>query len=363
MYKKIIKPILFLFPPDAVHRATAGTGRVVQVIPPVRWLLRVWWQHDDARLNQQLCGVTFTNPVGLSAGFDKNVQLTPLMESVGFGFETAGSVTLAPRRGNARPWFHRLPKTGSLVVNAGMANRGLVNLTPHICRHARTLKKMPLSLSVAVVAKSKQETCEDAIIDAKNAVMYIVRHDLAQMVEINISCPNVGGVPFAEPDMLDTLLTVLDDLERAVPFFVKMPYLEDMQHFDALLEVISRHNIQGITVANLIKNREGVKLEDPLADDIRGGLSGVPTRAHSTAMIRHAYQRYGERLVIIGVGGIFTAEHAYEKIRAGASLVAMITGVIFEGPQVVGRINRGLTQLLKRDGFSSISEAIGADHR
>lgn len=362
MYKKIIKPVLFLFPPDFVHRATALAGRFVQAIPPIRWLLRAWWRYDDARLSQQIHNIDFANPVGLSAGFDKNIQLTPLMESVGFGFEIAGSVTLALRKGNPRPWFYRLPKTQSLVVHAGMANHGLVNIAPRIHKNQRKLKNLPLSLSVAVVAKGKKETCEDAIIDAKNTVMYILQHNLAQMIEINISCPNVGEVPFAEPQMLHKLLTALDGLERSVPFYIKMPQLKNMQHFDRLLKVIVRHNVQGITVANLVKDRQNIQLDDSLPDEIPGGLSGAPTRAQSTAMIRHAYQHYGNKLTIIGVGGIFTAEQAYEKIRAGASLVAMITGVIFEGPQVIGRVNRGLVELLERDGFSDISEAIGADY-
>ena len=106
-----------------------------------------------------------------------------------------------------------------------------------------------------------------------------------------------------------------------------------------------------------------MQLRDHLPEDVKGGLSGAPTRAISTALIRRAYKNYGDRLIIIGVGGVFTAEHAYEKIRAGASLVAMITGVIFEGPQVVGRINRELVRLLERDGFGSITEAVGADHK
>ena len=183
------------------------------------------------------------------------------------------------------------------------------------------------------------------------------------MVEINISCPNVGTVPFSEPEMLEKLLTTLDGIERTVPFFVKMPHLESIQEFDALLQVIARHNIQGVTIANLIKDRQNIQLKDPLTDDIRGGISGEPTRKHSTELIRHAYQHYGDRLTIVGVGGIFSGKDAYEKIRAGASLVALITGMIFEGPQMIGQINRELAMLLQKDGFQSISEAVGADYK
>ena len=364
MYKKIIKPILFLFPPDFIHNTTVRAGRVVQVLPSVRWILRKWWAYSDARLNQSILDIDFANPIGLSAGFDKNVQLTPLMSSVGFGFETGGSVTLGERKGNARPWFYRLPKTQSLVVHAGLANRGIVNGKPTIIKNSRRSKSLPLFISVAIVAKTSKETSQDAIIDAKNTILYILQHNLAKAIEINISCPNAGDEqPFTNPKMLDELLTELDKIERSLPFLIKMPQVSSLKEFDALLRIVDRHNIQGLTIANLVKDRSSVKLLEELPEDVKGGLSGAPTRKVSTAMVRYAYKKYAKRFTIIGVGGVFSAEHAYEKIRAGASLVGMITGVIFEGPQVVGKINKGLIKLLDEDGFMSITEAIGADHK
>ena len=227
---------------------------------------------------------------------------------------------------------------------------------------------MPTVVSVAVIAdKSTKDEFgpvvpEEYIIrDVKKAVSYIVENNLARVIEINISCPNAGKEPFIYADTLETLLSELDSVERNVPFWVKMPHLYDLKQFDSLLKVIVEHNIQGVTVANLIKDRERVDLKDPLTDDIRGGLSGEPTRAHSLELIKHTYKNHGDKLTIIGVGGVFSAEDAYAKIKAGASLVGLITGLFFEGPQLIGRINRELLQLLKNDGFSSISEAIGAD--
>lgn len=364
VYKKLIKPFLFLFSPDFVHNAIVVSGRVVQFCRPSRWIVRKLWRRDDLRLSQDILGLKFVNPVGLSAGFDKNIELTPLIESVGFGFEIGGSVTMTPRAGNERPWFYRLPKTESIVVYAGLANRGVVKIGSSIKKNQSKLKQMPLSVSVAVVAKTTNETCQEAIIDAKNTALYILQHNLAQMIEINISCPNAGDdQPFSRPEMLEELLTELDKLDRDIPFFVKMPNLNSLMEFDELLKVISRHNVQGVTIANLVKDRLKVALKDELPDDIKGGLSGAPTRQPSTELIKRAYQKYGDKLIIIGVGGIFTAEHAYEKIKAGASLVGMITGMIFEGPQVVGKINQGLARLLEKDGFSNITEAIGADVR
>ncbi len=364
MYKSLIKPILFLFSPDTVHNLIVNLGKIAQSTGFSRWLLRKMWRRDRVILEQQVNGMSLKNPIGLSAGFDKNIELTPLMQSVGFGFATGGSITLAPRKGNPRPWFYRLPKTESLVVHAGLANKGLVTIKDGIRRNQKRAKTMPLFISVAVVAKNANETNQDAIIDAKNTTLYILQRSLANAIEINISCPNAGDdQPFTQPQLLDELLGELDKIDRGVPFFVKMPNLLQLKHFDDLLKVISRHNIQGVTIANLVKNRESVKLQDELPEDVKGGLSGSPTRARSTALIRYAYKKYGGKLTIIGVGGVFTADHAYEKIRAGASLVGMITGMIFNGPGVVGQINKELAQLLERDGFKNITEAVGADHK
>lgn len=365
MYKRLVKPVLFSLPPDTVHTMAIVAGRVAQRTP-ARPVVRALWRRDDARLTQTVQGMQLQNPVGLSAGFDKNVVITPMLEAVGFGFATGGSVTLEPRIGNPRPWFHRLPKTASLTVHAGMANKGLKVIERSVKRHTRLRRVMPLFLSVAVAADAHcgPVTCEAAIDVAKKTTEYIVARHLAQAVEINISCPNAGDdQPFTRPELLEQLLCELDSIERTVPFFIKMPNIADMVAFDALLEIIVRHNIQGVTIANLVKDRSAVTVHDPLTDDMRGGLSGAPTRDRSTALIRHAYQQYGDRLTIIGVGGIFSAEQAYEKIRAGASLVALITGMIFEGPALIGRINSGLVQLLERDGFRNITEAIGADHK
>ncbi|QJU07236.1 dihydroorotate dehydrogenase (quinone) [Candidatus Saccharibacteria bacterium oral taxon 488] len=370
MYKHVIKPLLFLLTPDFTHKLIVFCGRVVQALPPVRWAIRKSWSFQDKSLRQEVGGIAFCNPIGLSAGFDKNAQLSPLMEDVGFGFASGGSVTLEPRKGNRRPWFHRLPKTKSVVVYAGMPNYGLRKISRYIRRNRRRLDNMPTVVSVAVVAnKTTRErmgtrlTKEAIINDVKKATEYINDNKLASVVEINISCPNAGKEPFIETESLDVLLTTLDSVPRDVPFWVKMPHLYDVEQFDSLLKVIVQHNVQGVTVANLVKDRSKIDIKDPLTDEIRGGLSGEPTREHSLELIRHAYRNYGDRLIIVGVGGVFSAEDAYVKIKAGASLVGLITGLFFEGPQLVGRLNRELVKLLKNDGFSSVSEAVGADFR
>lgn len=360
MYKYLFKPVLFLLNPDFIHKYIVATGRVVQQIGAVRWLLRKLWRYDSSRLTQRSLGLEFTNPVGLSAGFDKNIELQPLMESVGFGFITGGSITLKPRVGNQHPWFYRLPHSRSVVVNAGMPNRGVKVIAKNVVKNIRSVKDNKLVISIAAVPRSRSHSLESAIDDVKSTMLYIIRHNLATAIEINISCPNVGTVPFSEPEALHDLLQGVDTIKRKVPVIIKMPLLSTTAELDALLCVIVRHNIQAVTIANLIKDRSAVTLNDELPETVRGGLSGQPTRQLSLQQIRYVYEHYGDHLVIIGVGGIFTAEDAYEKIQAGASLVAMVTGLFYEGPQVVGKINRGIERLLMADGFESIAEAVGS---
>lgn len=138
-----------------------------------------------------------------------------------------------------------------------------------------------------------------------------------------------------------------------------MPINLPLERFDELLEVIAAHTIAGVAIGNLLKDRKLAKLKDPLPDSVKGNLSGAPNKEITTELVRRAYKKYGQKLLIIGIGGIMNAEDAYEKIKAGATLVALITGLIYEGPQVVGDINKGLVKLLKADGFSHISEAVG----
>jgi len=248
MYKHVIKPLLFLLTPDFTHKLIVFCGRVAQALPPVRWAIRKSWSFQDKSLRQEVGGITFCNPIGLSAGFDKNAQLSPLMEDVGFGFASGGSVTLEPRKGNRRPWFHRLPKTRSVVVYAGMPNYGLKKISHHIIKNRSRIQDMPTVVSVAVIAnKSTKDqfgphVSEGLIIkDVKKAVEYIVKHQLASVVEINISCPNAGKEPFIYPETLDMLLQEMDDIARNVPFWIKMPHLYNMQQFDSLLQTIVRH--------------------------------------------------------------------------------------------------------------------------
>ena len=364
-YRHIAKPILFSLPPDTVHEGLMQVGSRVQKIRPLRSLLTTSWRYDNpAVLSQDIAGITYENPVGLSAGFDKNIQLLPLLKAIGFGFVTGGSVTYEPCAGNPRPWFYRLPKSKSLVVNAGLANQGINAVGQRVQGYPKaTFAHSVLSISVAKANSPEVVSDEDGIADYIGSLRDIKTHHLSEVVEINISCPNTyGGEPFTTPERLEALLVEVDKLHLSQPVYIKMPQSLPWQEFQELLEVIVSHQVTGVTIANLAKNRHEITLADDLPDTIPGNLSGEPTAEKANELIAATYRQYGDTLVIIGVGGIFSAEDAYRKIKLGASLVGLVTGLIFEGPQLIGQINKDLVELLQRDGYTHISQAIGVDN-
>lgn len=364
-YKKVVKPVLFKQKPDSAHKQMIKMAKFVGAVPGVRSLPKVWGYQNKTFLEQTVAGVTFRNPVGLSAGMDKAIETPRVMRAVGFGFMTGGSVTWGKYKGNDGAWFYRLPNTNSLVVNAGLPSEGTERVLERVNKYPKAVfDRFPLVVSVAKTNSREAASDMDAIRDYAVSLALFDSERNVGALEINISCPNTfGGEPFTTPERLDMLLTAVDALELAKPVFIKMPISADMKVFKKLIDVVAKHDVAGVTIGNLRKDRENVELKDDLPKEVKGNLSGEPNREISTKLVHDTYKRYGDKLVIIGVGGIFTAEHAYEKIKAGATLVEMITGVIFEGPQVIGEINTGLVELLKRDGYSNISEAIGADHK
>ena len=179
------------------------------------------------------------------------------------------------------------------------------------------------------------------------------------MVEVNVSCPNTHvGEPFtATPEALDRLFTALDKIDRPQPTLVKMPLNKPWGEYKELLDVLAEHNVQGLSIANLQKDRTGLEIPR----DWEGGLSGGPCTNASTELIRKVYKEYGDRFAIAGIGGVFTPEQAYAKIRSGSSLVMFISSLMYRGPQQITVLKRGLAQLLRRDGFEHVSDAVGVD--
>jgi dihydroorotate dehydrogenase len=336
------------------------TGRIT----PIRWLIRLLFKNRrDERLVQNYYGIEFVGPVGLPAGYDKSGRIVPIIASLGFGFGTVGSVTAEWCSGNPKPWFFRLPKAQSLAVNAGLSNDGSDVIIKRVKRYSpKAIKRFPVILSIAKTNSRKVVDTDDGIADYIKTIMRAKNEQNIKIIELNISCPNTyGGEPFTTPDRLDLLLTAVDNAKTGQPIFIKMPVDLPWVEFKSLLNVAVKHQISGVTIANLTRDRASAVISDNLPDTVRGNFGGKLTWQSSNELIRKTYLDYSDKLTIIGVGGIFSAEDAYTKIKLGASLVELVTGMIFCGPQLPSEINDGLLCLLERDGFKHISQAIGVD--
>jgi len=352
---------MFLLSPDNAHSLVVNILAVSGRIPGVSAVVGVLLTRRHRTLETEWKGMKFSSPVGLSAGLDKNGQIVPMMRALGFGFSEVGSVTAEPCKGNDRPWFYRLPKTGSLVVHVGLANHGVKKILERL--HAMPEKiqnNYPTILSVARTNSEDASGVEDGIVDYVTSIKAAKKSPAIQMVEVNISCPNAfGGQTYTTPELLDKLLAAIDKVKLKKPLFIKMPIDLSWPKTKKLLDVAVTHGVTGVTMSNLTKQREKVEFLEPLPDSVKGGLSGAPLRERSTELVAKTYKAYGDELIIIGVGGVMSADDAYDKIKAGATFVELVTGLIMKGP-FIEELNSGLVELLKKDGYSHISEAVGA---
>jgi dihydroorotate dehydrogenase len=313
-------------------------------------------RYDHPALVSTVAGLTFENPVGLGAGFDKNALLWNILPDVGFGFAELGSITGERCAGNPKPRLWRLPKYHALQVYYGLKNDGADAVSKRL---AGVRPRMVLGISAAKTNNAATADPTVAVADYRHVVEKF--RDIADFFTINISCPNAyGGQPFTDSGLLERLLSAVDACNVRQPVFVKLSPDLTEQNLDALLGVLDNHRIAGIVCTNLTKDE--TKMDVPKADiPGRGGISGRVVQRLADAQLLSVARRTKGRYVLMGVGGIFTAEDAYRKIRSGASLVQLITGMVFRGPQLIGQINHDLVGLLEQDGFKNISEAIGAD--
>lgn len=355
-YQHIVKPILFRFDPEDVHDAMMYISSRLGKYSFFRSIFHGCFAYRDPSLEQDILGIHFLNPVGLSAGFDKNAQIIDAISSIGFGFSEVGSITGEPCSGNPKPRLWRLPKSKAIMVWYGLKNNGANAIARRLRNHSFPI---PIGTSIARTNDSTTVDLENGIADYAKA--FTAFADIGAYFTLNISCPNTcGGEPFTSPDRLDRLLVAIDAIPTKKPIFLKLPVDISFDDCDALLAVAQRHRVHGFIVSNLTKQRESPEIDAAeIKELMKGGISGKPTFNRSNALITHIFHSVGDRCILIGAGGIFSAEDAYEKILSGASLVQLITGMIYEGPQLIGEINDGIVQLLKRDGFGTVSEAIG----
>lgn len=358
LYRNVLKRGLFLFDPERVHDWFTWGGSKLGQNKIARWLTRTAFDYKNPMLHQEVAGIRFENPVGLSAGFDKDGHFTQILPDVGFGFMQLGSVTAMPYGGNPKPRLYRLKKTGGLIVYYGLKNDGVKAI---IARLKGVKQRFPISFSVAKTNCDATANTDAGIADYCDALRALEKTKLADYYTINVSCPNTfGGEPFTDAKRLDKLLTAIGKLKIKKPIFLKMPINKEWKGFKGLLEIAVKHKITGVIIGNLQKDYKDKSIKDTIPAHLKGGISGKPCVKLSNSLITKTYKDYGDELVIVGVGGIFDAQDAYDKICRGASLVQLITGMIFQGPQLIGEINEGLVKLLKKDGFSNISEAVGS---
>jgi dihydroorotate dehydrogenase len=360
-YKHLIKPIFFKFDPELVHDRVTNLGQLLGSNFVTRGLISKLFAYQNPVLTQKYYGLTWPNPVGLGAGFDKDANLIQVLPSVGFGFAEIGSVTWEAYAGNPQPRLFRLPKSQALVVYYGLKNLGVHKIVERIKTYLHS--NMVVGVSIAKTNCSRTNTDAAGVEDYFLTLQYLIEQNVGDYYTINVSCPNTfGGEPFTTAARLEMLLAKLSQLEVTKPVFVKLPINLPIAQFDELLQIAVKYKLTGVVIGNLNKERSSQWIKDLLPDNIKGGISGKPTWELSNQLIAYTYKHYGDKLKIIGLGGIFSAADAYTKIKLGASLVQLVTGLIYQGPQLIGQINKELVQLLQRDGYSNISQAIGVDN-
>ena len=357
-YHSILRPILFRLPAESAHEfALKSLGNRA---------IRVWLKPPERFSFNDLnrFGLRFPNPVGLAAGFDKEGSAAHLLADLGFGFIEVGTVTNEAQPGNPKPRLFRLPRDRALINRLGFNNCGAKELVQNIQR------RRPQCVLGVNIGKSRAVPIEAAIPDylATFAAVY----DVADYVAVNVSSPNtphLRELQKAAPlrELLNALQAQNHELAQlrsgpARPLLLKIAPDLDENEIEAIIDVAMSTNISGVIATNTSVNREGLQTPPDVVKEFgEGGLSGAPLRSRSNQVIAFIHRLTRGKLPIIGVGGVFTAQDAWEKICAGASLIQLYTGFIYEGPRVAGRINQGLLRILEREGLRSIDDAVGCD--
>ena len=360
LYKTILRPLLFLKDPENTHEQTlALLSRLSFLEKTLERLFVV----EDSRLEVSVGPLTFPNPVGLAGGFDKNAVAVASLPGFGFGFLEIGAVTALPQPGNSKPRLYRLPKDQALINRLGFNNEGAEIIAARLgaLRQNSHSPGIPLGVNIG---RSKIVETKDAVADFLFAFEKLFPH--GDFFTLNVSSPNTPHLrDLQAKTLLRDLLRAIQEKNRQLagqskmkekPIFVKIAPDMDFSQVDDIIEVVGSEKVTGIIATNAT-----AFLREELVSGINepGGLSGKPLKGKATSFIRHIYESTQGRLPVIGVGGIFTAEDAYEKIKAGAMAVEIYTGFVYEGPGVVKRINRGLLRLMERDGVKNVSEAVG----
>ena len=363
---QIVRPLIFLMEPEQAHYSLKRVGVFLGKFWITRKITSLLMDYEHPSLNTNVDGIHYRNPVGLSAGFDKDGELTKIYPHMGFGLAELGSFTGEICPGNPGRRLFRMIKSKAIVVWYGLNNEGSETISKRLS--GEDFGKLRVGINAANSNLTPEFVLEDSIADYLKTMKLF--KNVGDYYDVNISCPNTqDGEPFVDKDNLDALLTAINTEIRPIsdkPIYVKLAADMTLDEINIIVDACVEHKMDGVVCTNLAKPQynsehrpEEYPTEKGLLPKGKGAMSGLPLQRISTNVIRHVYRRTRGKLTIIGVGGIFSAKDAYEKITSGASLLHMITTMIFDGPQNINEINRGLVNLLKKDGFDSIEDAVG----
>jgi dihydroorotate dehydrogenase len=359
VYRSLLRPILFRLPPETAHHLALKS---LSLLKPINSFVADRFTTVDA-IMINLFGLTFSNPVGLAAGFDKDGVALRELAALGFGHIEAGTVTYHAQPGNPRPRLFRLPKDEALINRAGFNNEGAAAFVE------RVRGNRPGCVLGVSIGKSKITPIENAVDDYLRSFDLV--YEVADYVAVNVSSPNTLQLrELQQVEQLSALLTALQarNLElqtrynrpRPIPLLVKLSPDLIATELELIVDVVQRASVAGLIATNTTTSRDNLRTAKQEIDACgEGGLSGKPLEHRSTELIAQLYRLTRGQMPIIGVGGIFTAEDAWKKIAAGASLVQLYTGFIYQGPFVANNINEGLLKIMTREGFANLEHAIG----
>ncbi len=363
LYRNIFKPVLFRMDPEKAHHLViGGLGAGVRIPGTLAAMQSMYGITSTPDMTTELFGITFPGPVGLAAGLDKNAQAVAGLSASGFGFMEVGTVTPKPQPGNEQPRLFRLPSDRALINRMGFNNEGAWAMADRL----RHLVDHPIPIAVNI-GKNKVTPNEEAAEDYKACISELYTY--ADFFVVNISSPNTPDLRNLQHgnELKELLAEVMQEMNAQAQnhgtsksVLVKIaPDVSDAE-LEYMVETIRQSGAAGIIATNTTLSRDG--LTHNHAGET-GGLSGRPLTERSTEIISRVYRQTEGKLPIIGCGGIFSSEDAYDKIKAGSSLVEIYTSFIYEGPQITRRLHNGIRELMQRDGFAHISEAVGIAHR
>ena len=340
MYKQVIRPIFFLFDPEKIHYFTFSLVRILSKIPLVPNLFRSLYSINDKKLERKLFGLTFKNPVGLAAGFDKNAVLYNELANFGFGFIEIGTVTPKGQEGNPKKRLFRLKEDKGIINRMGFNNEGLQIAIEQLRKNKGNV------IIGGNIGKNTQTSPENYTADYKECFTGL--HPFVDYFVLNVSCPNVGShAKLNDKDYLIELISecqkLNDNEPKQKPILLKIAPDLNNQQLDEIIELVAETKIDGVIASNTSTSRGNLKASPELLKEIgNGGVSGQPIKNQSTKVIKYLADNSNKSFPIIGVGGIHSEQDALEKLKAGADLVQIYTGFIYEGPSLIKRINKAI---------------------